>query len=325
MSCAHSAGQLNWPETLKFLYENGANLDAQDTNGYTPLMYAVNNEATDSVRQLLRLGVKVHLVSNSGETALHKAIATGALDRAKLLLEFGADVEAVTKRCKADGLSRLNCLELAAYSGRIPVFEAVLQYVPDYKQSGEDNVLSAAVKGSELEMLKFLLRRNKDIFQNLLFQYNKDRNSLLHVAVSIARESVDREIVRQLHRAGIPIDSRIDNDSEDFTRTALAVSVQYGHIAMARSLLELGATPYCRGDPNKKSWTFLHEAVLQARLPRSGGIREHFDELLTECEPWITKNNLISSKDYFVLGSTSCGSKDLRDRHAACAALPSLT
>jgi ankyrin repeat protein len=51
------------------LLEHGANLDMQDEDGYTALMYAVRDVNRDYVRTLLEKGAKRDLKNNHGDTA----------------------------------------------------------------------------------------------------------------------------------------------------------------------------------------------------------------------------------------------------------------
>jgi ankyrin repeat protein len=69
----------------------GAEVDAKDRNGYTPLMLAVQGHA-DSVKILIDFGADVNAVANDSMTPLHVAMRDCDSKILKLLLNAGADV-----------------------------------------------------------------------------------------------------------------------------------------------------------------------------------------------------------------------------------------
>jgi ankyrin repeat protein len=83
-------------ETVKLLLELGANLQAQDEVGGTPLHTAVEGGQVETIKLLLESGANVHAHPKSGDTSLHMAVcvAGGQVETVKLLLEFGANMHA---------------------------------------------------------------------------------------------------------------------------------------------------------------------------------------------------------------------------------------
>lgn len=81
-------------EIVKLLIDAKATVDAQDTTGTTPLMFAASApNGKDSVILLLEAGAKINLVDNNEHfTALMWAAAEGQAENVKLLLEKGADL-----------------------------------------------------------------------------------------------------------------------------------------------------------------------------------------------------------------------------------------
>ncbi len=87
-------------EKAKFLLEKGIDINHQDDNGNTALMYAIANQADIKyIRMLLENGASVNTTSQLGETALWTAIRQKSTpDVLKLLIEYGADVNQTDKQ-----------------------------------------------------------------------------------------------------------------------------------------------------------------------------------------------------------------------------------
>jgi len=79
-------------EMAQHLLDCGVDVDARESDGWTPLYLAAWNERRDFVQLLLEHGAAVNAVTtDDGETPLHRASATGNVDVVRLLLEHGAD------------------------------------------------------------------------------------------------------------------------------------------------------------------------------------------------------------------------------------------
>jgi ankyrin repeat protein len=95
----HEAAAAGTLAILELLLSFGADPNAKDGGGHTPL-YSVGNEcavtgSADIVRALIRAGAKVD--ANDGVkhcTALHMAARRGNVEVAEALLDCGADIEA---------------------------------------------------------------------------------------------------------------------------------------------------------------------------------------------------------------------------------------
>jgi ankyrin repeat protein len=96
-------------QTISVLAKHGADLDARDKGGITPLHRAVRARSTSAVRALLKLGATVDAQSEKGSTPLHLATqSTGAggtadslaeqIEIIKLLLSHGASPTTKDKR-----------------------------------------------------------------------------------------------------------------------------------------------------------------------------------------------------------------------------------
>jgi ankyrin repeat protein len=81
------------------LIDRGADANARDKNGWTPLMHAVSGRHADTVAALLkRPEVDPEAREENGSTALHIAALNGDETITRLLIEHGADLEIRTSR-----------------------------------------------------------------------------------------------------------------------------------------------------------------------------------------------------------------------------------
>jgi len=78
-------------EACRLLIVNGAEIDAQDEDGLTPLMFATLDGQHEVVELLIRKGACLNQIDGEGETALHYATKYGQSKIAELLIANGAD------------------------------------------------------------------------------------------------------------------------------------------------------------------------------------------------------------------------------------------
>lgn len=97
-------------KVMEFLISHGAAINAQNKDGFTPLAKATAGRQPEAVRLLLRHGANPNLQDKLGWTALHLAAWNGSARIAKSLLENRADPNLVN----ADGKTALMC---AAWRG----------------------------------------------------------------------------------------------------------------------------------------------------------------------------------------------------------------
>lgn len=108
---------LTW---IGFLLQRGANPNARDKDGVTPLMLATTLRFVDGAETLLKRNARVDETNNSGETALIRAVQLRDLPMVRLLLKNGADPD------KQDTIAGQSARDYATSDFRNPqILEAV--------------------------------------------------------------------------------------------------------------------------------------------------------------------------------------------------------
>ena len=69
----HGAAKHGHKEIVEFFVEKGANVNAQDKEGWTPLHRAVSNGHKEIVEFFVEKGADIHAQANNGATPLHLA------------------------------------------------------------------------------------------------------------------------------------------------------------------------------------------------------------------------------------------------------------
>jgi len=96
-------------EIVNFLVMRGANLEATDKFGFTPMHRAAWGGCVHTIGALVKNGASVNTFDRYGTTPLHLAVAMegGSADAVRLLVEYGAAIDA--EDCK--GLTPLKRAE----------------------------------------------------------------------------------------------------------------------------------------------------------------------------------------------------------------------
>ncbi len=223
-------------QQIKAMLAKGANINAQDADGTTPLMHAVVNAKADCVKLLLDKGADPNLSNKAGATALMWAV--NDLKKVQLLLAKGANVNAVSKEEKSP-------LQMALrLPNPMPVVQALLDKGANVNQVDKNGLTPLMFAGfsGNLELIQILLAKGAD-------PKAKTKQGLTYL-VAITN-STNLAAVKWALEQGLDV----KDPKQDFL-TGAAMS---GDLAIARLLLEKGATP---NSPDDLGYTPLMHAVL---------------------------------------------------------------
>lgn len=162
--------------------DEGANIEAKNTRGYTPLHQAAWKGHIDVVQYLvLQKGARLDSTDNWKQTPLVISVRDYKHDVMRFLIDQGADVSAKTKRGKT---ALLRAIE---YGNKIAI-DCLLEKGADInvKDNEGKNALIYAVESTRPELVKFFIGKGLDIY---------DTDSRGRNAISYARDNDYREIV----------------------------------------------------------------------------------------------------------------------------------
>jgi ankyrin repeat protein len=233
--------------TVRALVSKGTNVNASAVDGTTALHWAVQDDNEEMVKLLLRAGAKVQTAATHGVSPLTLACINGNPKTIKLLLDAGADPNVALPEGET-------AIMTAARTGNVAAARTLLEYGADVtareRWRGQDALTWAAAE-AHLGMAKLLIEygapvntRSKGGFSPLTFAVRQGH----------------RDMVRLLLDAGANIN---DTTSEEGVGASpLIMAIYNADWDLAEYLLERGADP----NTSTPGYAPLHLAI-QVRNP----------------------------------------------------------
>ena len=142
---------------VRNLLDKGANVNAKDRNGWTPLMRAAWPGQTEVARLLLEKGADINAKDHFGWTAFAWSAWGGHWALVRLLAEKGTDVN-------VPGPDRRTALILASSRGELDMVKLLLDKGADVQAKDENGItaLIAAARMGRTRVVELLLKHGAD-------------------------------------------------------------------------------------------------------------------------------------------------------------------
>jgi len=106
----YQAMQLGDVAKVKVFLEQGADVNAKNENGQTPLLLAAQNNDVNTAKLLISAGADVNIKNNAGQTSIDIALSQGNKEIIKLLLDKGAEITSLHGALQLGNLARVKAL-----------------------------------------------------------------------------------------------------------------------------------------------------------------------------------------------------------------------
>ncbi len=263
-------------EQIRSLLRAGANVNASDSKGDTPLIIAAFHGLSETVDILLEQGADLNAKNRIGNTALMEAAAMNRTETVRLLLARGADENSRN----IIGLTALDAAQEKGYQHIVRLLKtggskAVEQISPPITDARNELDLQQAPTDGNVEKIRSMLPVGGNINPS-----GKAGSTALMNAASRGDTAAVQYLLANKANPNLA-------DHKD-GRTALMVATIKGHTEIVRALLNSGADPNKRDKSGDTAMSIVqrtgHNQI--GRLLKQGGARTpSYNQVLSERKP----------------------------------------
>ncbi|KAK4072083.1 hypothetical protein Trihar35433_4147 [Trichoderma harzianum] len=209
-------------DIAELLIRGGANVDADERVGYAPLLGAVAGGSDRIVKLLLKAKVDVDAIDEDGYSPLHLAVAQHELHILRQLLEAGAKIDAVT------GTGNQTPLHIAVRNKYRDIVKVLLEMgarTTLYNSLGFSPLQLSLYIGN-LELVQDLVAHDRKASVKAVLEKGKDGNTPIHTLCHWTYYECDEETMIKMLDELLSISPEIDiNAINDEQETPLDLAV----------------------------------------------------------------------------------------------------
>jgi len=274
------ASILGYTTEIERLIKEGAEIDAENAEGATPLFFAILNRKTEAVKTLIRLGADVNKVSFRGETPLLLSIFSKDLSTAEAIIRGGADINYQNK-------AFVTPIHYASVYGLFDFVDLLLYYEAGIDSKDDDGTtpLMAAIWAGYPDIADLLIRNGANM---------EARDNDGFTPFMIAAQNGDTLILNMLRKKGVDIYAKNIHDCD-----ALALTIKSNQIHATEFLLKAGDKWIDEGrnvmNPYDIAAKYRRREILEllTREKVPGKYQPHFDRMT------IALSSKFNLKDYY--------------------------
>lgn len=247
------------------LVAKGADVNQTQSDGTTPLHWAVYKFDRELVQTLLKKGARVNAVNRYGASPLSESVRVANLEISEMLLEAGADANVANE----DGQT---ALMLAARTGNVALAKLLVTRGADVnrrEQFRKQSALMWAAAQNHPEMVDFLISKGADLTARA--QVNEWETQITSEPRVQYRPTGGLTPLLYAARAGClgcvkaMLDAGADKDRPNPDgMTPLIMALDNGYPNVARHLLDRGANPL--------TWDWWGRTPLYVAVTMRGGL-----------------------------------------------------